>query len=81
MPHLRILLQKCRQSKYPTARAPAVPEIPSGGLHDAAKIARVLPAAMLFVASRDGISHDPREYSQPDDMALAAEIVAQAISG
>ena len=35
-------------------------ELASGALHDAAEVARVLPAAMLFAPSRRGISHAPR---------------------
>ena len=32
----------------------------SGALHDAAEVARVLPAAMIFAPSKRGISHAPR---------------------
>jgi N-carbamoyl-L-amino-acid hydrolase len=35
----------------------AVPEIPSGPLHDAAEMAAVVPTAMLFAQSSPGISH------------------------
>jgi acetylornithine deacetylase/succinyl-diaminopimelate desuccinylase-like protein len=35
---------------------------------------------MLFVASRDGISHNPAEFSRIEDIAAAARIVAEAIS-
>ncbi|MGD9722021.1 MAG: Zn-dependent hydrolase [Pirellulales bacterium] len=47
----------------------------SGALHDAAIIAPLLPTAMLFVASRDGISHNPAEFSRVEDVALAARIL------
>ncbi len=56
-----------------------MPERPSGALHDAARLAGHMPAGMLFVASRDGISHDPREFSRSEDIALAAEIVLETI--
>lgn len=51
----------------------------SGALHDAAIVAPFLPTAMLFVASRDGVSHNPDEYSRIEDIALAARIVAEAV--
>ncbi len=40
----------------------------SGAGHDAQMIARIAPAAMIFVPSKDGISHNPREHT--DDAAL-----------
>ncbi len=58
-----------------------LPEVPSGALHDAARIATCLPAGMLFVGSRDGISHDPREYSRNEDIVEAAEIVLETVRG
>ncbi len=47
----------------------------SGALHDAAILAPHVPTAMLFVASRDGISHNPDEFSRVEDIAAAAEIL------
>ncbi len=51
----------------------------SGALHDAAIVARRIPTAMLFVASRDGISHNPDEYSRVEDIALAAQVIEEAL--
>lgn len=53
--------------------------VTSGALHDAAILAPLVPTAMLFVASRDGISHNPEEFSRTEDIALAARILACAI--
>jgi hydantoinase/carbamoylase family amidase len=57
-----------------------LPDASSGALHDSAILAPFLPAAMLFVASRDGISHNPAEFSRAEDIAAAARIVASAIA-
>jgi len=57
-----------------------LPDASSGALHDSAILAPFLPTAMLFVASRDGISHNPAEFSRPEDIAAAARIVAAAIA-
>jgi len=57
-----------------------LPDASSGALHDSAILAPFLPAAMLFVASRDGISHNPAEFSRAEDIAAAARIVAVAIA-
>ena len=45
----------------------------SGALHDAAEVARVLPAAMLFAPSTGGISHSREEDTGEDDLAVAIE--------
>ena len=46
-----------------------LPDTASGALHDTAILAPFLPAAMLFVASRDGISHNPAEFSRIEHIA------------
>jgi len=48
----------------------------SGALHDAAEIARKLPAAMLFVRSIGGVSHSPEEDSSEEDLELAIRAYA-----
>jgi hydantoinase/carbamoylase family amidase len=58
----------------------ALPTVASGALHDAAILAPYLPTAMLFVASRDGISHNPAEYSRIEDIALATELLAEMVN-
>ena len=59
---------------------PNIPQTISGALHDSAILAPVIPTAMLFVASRDGISHNPAEFSRIEDFELAARILAAAVS-
>jgi hydantoinase/carbamoylase family amidase len=56
-----------------------LPAVNSGALHDAAVVAPVLPTAMLFVASKDGISHNPAEFSRIEDIATAARILAEVV--
>jgi allantoate deiminase len=46
----------------------------SGALHDAAEVARVLPAAMVFVPSIGGISHAKEEDTSESDLALGIEV-------
>jgi len=45
--------------------------ITSGALHDAAQVARVMPAAMMFCPSRGGLSHAHEEDTSEDDLATA----------
>ena len=35
-------------------------DLPSGAVHDAGEISRIAPMGMIFVPSRDGISHAPQ---------------------
>jgi beta-ureidopropionase / N-carbamoyl-L-amino-acid hydrolase len=53
--------------------------LPSGAMHDAAFVAQVAPAALLFVPSQGGVSHAPAESSALEHLALAAEVVAATI--
>ena len=50
-----------------------VPYLFSGAGHDAAVMAGVCPAAMLFVRCRGGLSHHPDEYATPADLASALQ--------
>ena len=45
--------------------------LPSGAGHDAAMMAHIAPAAMLFVRCRGGISHHPAESVEEADVAAA----------
>ncbi|HET9740962.1 MAG TPA: Zn-dependent hydrolase [Solirubrobacteraceae bacterium] len=49
----------------------SAPRLPSGPLHDASEMARVLPTAMLFARSRGGVSHTSAEDTPEADIALA----------
>jgi allantoate deiminase len=51
----------------------------SFALHDAAILAPLLPTAMLFVASRYGISHNPAEFSRTEDIAEAARVLDRLV--
>jgi allantoate deiminase len=53
--------------------------LPSGAGHDAQMMARLCPAAMLFVRCRGGISHNPAEFCSPADMGLAAAALIRFI--
>ncbi|MEL7116926.1 MAG: M20/M25/M40 family metallo-hydrolase, partial [Pseudomonadota bacterium] len=53
--------------------------MPSGAVHDAGYVARVLPAAMLFVPSIGGVSHDFAEDTDEADLCLGLEVLAEAV--
>ena len=47
----------------------------SGAFHDALFLARVAPAAMIFVPCRDGLSHNEAEYVEPADAVTGARVL------
>ena len=69
-------------SRAAAARAPARwRRMPSGALHDATNVSRVLPVGMLFAPSIGGVSHDFAEDTAEADLRLGLEVLAEAVSG
>ena len=54
--------------------------MPSGALHDATNVSRLMPVAMLFVPSIGGISHAFEEDTAEADLVLGLEVLAGAVS-
>jgi hydantoinase/carbamoylase family amidase len=54
--------------------------MPSGAGHDAMVLAARVPAGMLLVPSRGGVSHSPEEYSSPEHCELGARVLARAVA-
>ena len=53
--------------------------MPSGAGHDAQMLARVCPSGMIFVPSVNGISHNPAEFTSPEDLAAGANVLLQVM--
>lgn len=51
----------------------------SGATHDARNVAHLGPTGMIFVPSRDGVSHNPREWTDPAHLAQGCEVLAHAL--
>jgi N-carbamoyl-L-amino-acid hydrolase len=54
-------------------------DIVSGAGHDAVYVARVAPAAMIFVPCKDGISHNEIEDARPEHLAAGANVLLHAM--
>ena len=54
-------------------------EMLAGASHDAAFVAKVAPTSMIFVPSRDGISHNEAEYSSKEQCAAGAQVLLHAV--
>ncbi|MEC9034353.1 MAG: M20 family metallo-hydrolase [Actinomycetota bacterium] len=53
--------------------------MPSGAGHDAQMLARVCPTGMIFVPSKDGISHNPNEHTDREDLVAGANVLLQSV--
>jgi allantoate deiminase len=49
--------------------------LPSGAGHDAAIMAKITPAAMLFIRCKNGISHHPDESVKIGDVQIAFDVI------
>lgn len=54
-------------------------DLPSGAGHDAQNVAKFAPIGMIFIPSRGGISHSPKEYSSWEQVAAGAEVLYRTI--
>jgi N-carbamoyl-L-amino-acid hydrolase len=54
-------------------------EIVSGAGHDAFGISSRMPAAMVFIPCREGVSHHPAEYAAPEHVRAGADVLLQAV--
>ena len=51
----------------------------SGAGHDAQMLARIAPAAMIFVPSHLGISHNPREHTDAAQLCQGAQVLLATV--
>ncbi|KAF2199356.1 amidase [Delitschia confertaspora ATCC 74209] len=54
-------------------------EMVSGAGHDSVYASKRCPTSMIFIPSREGISHNPREFSTEEDCALGAQVLTQSV--
>ena len=54
-------------------------DLPSFAGQDSQNIATLAPMGMIFIPSKDGISHSPKEYSSPEDIANGAEALYRTV--
>ena len=57
----------------------SVMELPSGAGHDAQMLARVCPTGMIFVPSHKGISHNPEEHTEMEDLFAGCDVLLHMI--
>ncbi|MFG1951104.1 Zn-dependent hydrolase [Micromonospora sp. NPDC048830] len=53
--------------------------IPSGASHDTQQISRLMPAGIVFVPSRGGLSHSPDEFTDAGQIAAGAAVLLETM--
>ena len=53
--------------------------MPSGAGHDAQDMTHIAPTGMIFVPSVNGVSHSPKEFTSPEDMANGASVLLKTV--
>jgi len=52
----------------------------SRAYHDTSFMALIAPFAMLFIPCRDGVSHRPDEYAEPEEIVRGTRVLALALA-
>ncbi|KAI0830401.1 amidase [Hypoxylon sp. FL0890] len=62
-----------------TGSSSLVRDMTSGAGHDSVYTSRRCPTSMIFVPSKNGVSHNPEEYTSPEDCTIGAEVLMQSV--
>lgn len=68
-----LLEEKCRELSLPYT------ELISGPFHDSLFVGKFAPTAMIFVPSKNGISHSPEEWTDYEEIAKGADVLASTL--
>jgi acetylornithine deacetylase/succinyl-diaminopimelate desuccinylase-like protein len=55
-------------------------DMASGAYHDAMVLGSRVPIGMIFVPSRDGLSHHPDEFTEPAELDLGVAVLAGTLA-
>ena len=69
----RLLEEEAARLSLPALR------MPSGAGHDAQTMQSLCPSGLIFVPSRDGISHAPQEWTDWDAIEKGANLMLRAL--
>lgn len=51
----------------------------SGAGHDSCPVSSRCPTSMIFIPSKDGVSHNPEEYSKPEEIEAGFKVLLNAV--
>ena len=73
-PDLGNVLRRAAAARQLTTR-----DMTAAAGHDSVLVAPLCPSAMLFIPSVNGITHNPAEYSTPEQLARGAAVLLDAV--
>ncbi|GAO52636.1 hypothetical protein G7K_6708-t1 [Saitoella complicata NRRL Y-17804] len=73
------LISCVRESALAHCEPSEILDMKSGAGHDSAWTSKVIPTTMIFVPSKDGVSHHPDEYTSPEHCALGAQVLLESV--
>ena len=68
-----------REVRFKIFREIAVKNMQSGAGHDSCQVSTRVPTSMIFVPSKDGLSHNYREHTSPEDVESGLEVLLGAV--
>lgn len=72
-------IDACRSAALNAVGEEQIMDMKSRAGHDTAWTSRVCPSSMIFVPSKDGISHNPNEYTSPEHCAIGTQVLLDAV--
>jgi allantoate deiminase len=70
---IQLIERSCDEEGLPVVK------LPSGAGHDAMMMANITDIGMIFIRSKDGISHNPKEWSEKADLANGAQVLLNTL--
>ncbi|CAO1621274.1 unnamed protein product [Parajaminaea phylloscopi] len=68
-----------RQSAEALVGADMVEDIWSGAGHDSCAVSKRCPTSMIFIPCKGGVSHNPVEYSSPEECAVGTQVLLDSV--
>ena len=68
-----------RIESHASAQGHSTRRMPSGAAHDTQKLARIAPAGMVFVPSKEGRSHSAAEWTAWTDIEAGANVLLNTL--
>lgn len=70
---VQLLEESCAQIQVPTMK------LPCGAGHDSLMMTKLTKMGMLFVRSKGGLSHNPKEWTEVEDCIIGTQILLNAL--
>jgi allantoate deiminase len=77
--HLIEIMQEAANNMQEQFTLSPIPQLASGAFHDATALADITDIGMIFVRCKEGISHQPEEFADIEDIAMGTELLFRTV--